>query len=423
MPLFDYEQEIYDALQKSKHLWIKKATGLGITELFLRLMSWLCLKDDKLKASQMCIVTGPRIELAITLINRIKGLFPDITFDSKETVIELNGCHIEAFPSYNLDAMRGQIDVKFILLDEADFFPPGQQQDARAISERYIAKSDPYIVMVSTPNAPEGLFEDIEREPDDTCLYKRLFFDYTVGLGKIYTKEEIEKARESPGFEREYNLKYIGQQGNVFTHESIEKAIALGLKCETAITGNIPLDTRKSMGIDAGFGSSKFGIVVTQMAYNRIEVIYADEFSKPDFSEMINRIVGIRNTFGVHKIFVDAANPEIISSLKRGIGGEPPDYEAHLTRIKQKKLGDPVYHMDVLPVSFNSEGKEMLGHTKLMLDRGKLAIHPTKFHKLIIALRTAVARDGVLFKDETAHNDILDALRLSLRYYRMGKNM
>jgi hypothetical protein len=30
------------------------------------------------------------------------------------------------------------------LLDEADLFPPGQQADARDVSERYIAKSDPY---------------------------------------------------------------------------------------------------------------------------------------------------------------------------------------------------------------------------------------------------------------------------------------
>jgi hypothetical protein len=45
--------------------------------------------------------------------------------------------------------MRGLPNVSFILLDEADFFPPGQQQqaDARDVSERYIAKSNPYIVM------------------------------------------------------------------------------------------------------------------------------------------------------------------------------------------------------------------------------------------------------------------------------------
>ena len=56
--------------------------------------------------------------------------------------------------------------VSFILLDEADFFPPGQQQDARDVSERYIAKSNPYIVLVSTPNAPDGLFERIEKEAE-----------------------------------------------------------------------------------------------------------------------------------------------------------------------------------------------------------------------------------------------------------------
>ena len=42
------------------------------------------------------------------------------------------------------------------------------------LAERYIGKSDPYIVMVSTPNAPGGLFYNIEAEPEDTCLYKRL---------------------------------------------------------------------------------------------------------------------------------------------------------------------------------------------------------------------------------------------------------
>ncbi len=58
-----------------------------------------------------------------------------ITFDTKENIIVLNGVHIEAYPSYHLDAMRDIPNVSFILLDEADFFPPGQQQDARGIRE------------------------------------------------------------------------------------------------------------------------------------------------------------------------------------------------------------------------------------------------------------------------------------------------
>ena len=47
--------------------------------------------------------------------------------------------------------------------------------------------------MTSTPNAPDNLFGRIEKEPENTCLYKRIFLDYTYSTGKIYTAEEIEK--------------------------------------------------------------------------------------------------------------------------------------------------------------------------------------------------------------------------------------
>lgn len=76
----------------------------------------------------------------------MKQLFVErapLEFDTRETVLELNGVHIEAYPSHHLDSMRGLPNVSFILLDEADFFPAGQQQDARDVSERYIAKSNP----------------------------------------------------------------------------------------------------------------------------------------------------------------------------------------------------------------------------------------------------------------------------------------
>ena len=94
---------------------IKKATGLGVSEFMLRFMAWLCLKDNSLSGSQMCIVTGPRIDLAIALIDRMKKLFAGkglaTKFDTKETVVELNNVKIEAFPSHHLDAMRGLPNV------------------------------------------------------------------------------------------------------------------------------------------------------------------------------------------------------------------------------------------------------------------------------------------------------------------------
>src|ERR671919_611107 len=97
----------------------------------------------------MVITTGPNQELSITLIKRLKGLFEPhaITFDSKETVLELNGCEIQAYPSNHIDAFRSLANPKFILVDECDFFRKNEQDDVRHVAERYIAKSDPFIVL------------------------------------------------------------------------------------------------------------------------------------------------------------------------------------------------------------------------------------------------------------------------------------
>jgi hypothetical protein len=130
----------------------------------------------------------------------------------------------------------------------------GPRIDARDVSERYIAKSNPYIVMVSTPNAPDCLFEHIEKEPEGTCLYKHMFLDYTYGIGKIYTTEEIEKAKQSPSFEREYNLKYLGMIGNVFHTKDIDLAVAKGMSYDHDTFNPYSHFTSVSVGIDPGYG-------------------------------------------------------------------------------------------------------------------------------------------------------------------------
>jgi hypothetical protein len=392
----------------------------------LRFMAWLCIKDNALSGSQMCIVTGPRIDLAIALIDRMKKLLAAgnsskdlITkFDTKETVIELNGVKIEAFPSHHLDAMRGLPNVSFILLDEADFFPPGQQQDARDVSERYIAKSNPYIVMVSTPNAPDGLFERIEKEPEDICLYKRIFLDYTYGIGKIYTADEIEKAKQSPSFEREYNLKYLGIIGNVFHTKDIEAAIEKGRKYDPDVIGSSYF-TSKFMGIDPAYGSSAFGIVVTQCVDGIVQILHVEEHHRPDYNEMLSTAYGLMSRYDVDKVFIDGANPSFIKSLNLQVG-EELDYDKLISRYRSEKLGDNwSQNMRIVPVNFNSEHKAMLGHCKMILenDGGRIAINPDRFDKLITALRTAVDNDGVLDKEATSYNDIFDAFRLALKFY------
>jgi hypothetical protein len=436
-PLFDYEQLLFDTLQSNKHLWIKKATGLGVTEFMLRYMAWLCFRSGNnhdyrnaeiVSGSQMCIVTGPRIELAITLIDRLKGLFKNtdknISFDTKETVIELNGVHIEAYPSNHLDAMRGLKDVSFIYLDEADFFRTGEQKNARDTAERYIGKSSPWIVFVSTPNAPEGLFERIEKEPESTCLYKRLLLDYTYGLNRIYTQDEIDAAKQSPSFEREYNLKYLGLIGNVFHTKDIEAAI---LKVREFKSDLNPY-SQKSVGLDPGFGSSNFGVCITELVDGMVNVLHAEEYPKPDFNEMIKTTVRLLEKYDIRfdnacRIFVDGANPSFISTLKQAVN-EDSDYVKQIAYYKHNYAS--IYDLEflqqnmfVIPVPFSKEHKNMLAHCKALMEyqTGYVAINPMH-NKLIIVLRTAVENgEGSLDKEATSHDDLFDSFRLSLMFW------
>jgi hypothetical protein len=415
-PIFDYEKLLYDSLLgnvhsilnhnfKYKHLWVKKSTGLGVTEFFLRLMAWLCLQNDDYRNSQMCIVTGPNIDIAIKLIKRMKGLFEPklhVTFDSKETVLELNGCTIEAYPSNHIDAYRALDNPKFILIDEGDFFRKGEQEDVRHVSERYIAKSDPYIVMVSTPNSPGGLFEQIEKEPEETCIYRRLLLDYTYGLDKIYTREDIEKAKASPSFEREYNLKYLGHIGNVFNPSEIDASlIRYDLTQQYTLLQGV-------MGLDPGWGVSSFGIVVVHFVDGLVRVAYADAHTRSDHNEMLDLVWDLIQKYNVTKVLVDASAPSFIRALKLA-WGERPDYEN-----VERELRD---YMRVEPVPFGVEHKQLLYHVKFLLENKYLQIHPT-MDRLIIALRSAWAKDNVLDKEITNHNDILDAFRLALRPFK-----
>ena len=54
----------------------------------------------------------------------------------------------------------------------------------------------------------------------------------------------------------------------------------------------------------------------------------------------------------------------------------------------------------------------------LQQEDGYIAINPDRFDKLITALRTAVDNDGVLDKEATSYNDVFDAFRLAMKFYR-----
>ena len=77
------------------------------------------------------------------------------------------------------------------------------------------------------------------------------------------------------------------------------------------------------MGIASGWGSSAFGICIVQFSDGILQVLYADEFERPRYEDKVNKISDLYDMYtNIKNIFVDAANPELISSLKREVAHE-----------------------------------------------------------------------------------------------------
>ena len=66
------------------------------------------------------------------------------------------------------------------------------------------------------------MLHQITEQSEDKCIYKRIYLPYTVGVNNIFSQKEIEIAKRSTSFEREYNLKFLELVGNVFLPEKID---------------------------------------------------------------------------------------------------------------------------------------------------------------------------------------------------------
>lgn len=75
--------------------------------------------------------------------------------------------------------MRSFTNVKFILLDEVDYFRIQQQQEEVSVVSRYVGKSDCSIYMVSTSNNPDGLFARMEVQDIN---YHKTFIYYIANV-------------------------------------------------------------------------------------------------------------------------------------------------------------------------------------------------------------------------------------------------
>ena len=452
-PFFDYEKIIWEDFEKSlrgipliegkpvqKLFAVLKATGIGMTEFLIRIMAWLAVHSKRFMGKRFAIIAGIRMHIAEDIINRFINLFhrfPFLGIKQSKARTMINNVLIEAYPAVNLDAMRSFHDLEFVFVDEAEFFRKSLQKQVRKVIERYIAKTNPFVYLVSTPGQPYGLFYELFREQtEEQCIYKRYEFDFTHGEGKIFTKQEIREQQGSDSFQQEYNLQFGGSVGNLFSERAIMRNVLTAEEAKniefapyqtySAIqyeNNDGPNYIARSLGIDPGFGrnpklgvGSYTGLCLTQFRNNRIEVLYAEELIQPDFNELVDIVTVMISKTNTTKVFTDSSNPPLIKSLKMAIG-ERPKYGD----IEKKDLERKIYKGDMVicPVPFNVKSREMMYSLKELVDNGLLVVHENQ-RNVIDCMRSAYVINEKLDKERTSHDDLFDALRLSISNFPIG---
>jgi len=412
-PFFDYEREIFDKLEskEQRHVWIKKSRGIGVTTFLLYYLTWKICATNELEGKNIFIISGTKEEFSNQLKTRMEQLFdrayPLLKLQSKYTELWIKKTWIKVFPSRNIKGLRGYIDVNYIFVDEGDFFEPIEQNELEFVIKSYEEKSKGKIIMVSTPNRPDGLFYKIENEGKfGKSYFHKILLDYRRGLGKIYDDDFIARERNEPYFEREYNLKYLGVIGNVWTASSIQQCTQLA---ETYRGVSINTYAYHPVGVDYGYGSdSKTVICIGEWDSERkiLRIVKMDDFGDiPPTPELVaNRMFDYYQEYGPNThFFVDGSSAGSVNQAKI-------KFSENLNWRKQDLFNktDRIH-----PIHFgqDQEHRKMLFTMYDLTTKGMLAIDE-RYDKLITSMRTATMIDWDLDKNETVHNDHLDACRL-----------
>ena len=158
-------------------------------------------------------------------------------------------------------------------------------------------------------------------------------------------------------------------------------------------------------------------IVVTERIpeENKIRIVFSQEYEKPNPSQIANIIFDLTLEYKNSLVWIDGANAGMVNELKIKFGESddfsPTDYNSIYDT-------SPDSGMKILPVNFATEHKRMLSNLHLFINKEMVCI-PSEFEKLIISLRTAWAREYSLDKNQSSYSDSLDALRLSLKGFKI----
>src|SRR5215471_12555927 len=254
---------------------------------------------------------------------------------------------------------------------------------------------------------PEGQFKVWEipaREAVASGLISQQFLD-------------AEKSRLGSLYRQYYEAAFISAIYAAFDVFALEQAEADGLKI-----GVTPLNqyAPRSMGIDPGFGSSEFALTIIESVPhlgNKNRVLYAQSFERATYEQMKSAAYQLIKRHDIDTVYVDAANPEFIRSLKIMLEDEPTTKYEDVVRAANSKGHRLEDIMKVVPVNFRQEDKALLQHAKALIEAGEIAIHPD-FNDLLNDLRIAQEINGGLDKRQGNRLDLVDSFRLACKFLR-----
>jgi hypothetical protein len=277
-----------------------------------------------------------------------------------------------------------------------------------------LTNTDGRMMIEGPPRGPQGRFYELYEQ-----FKTNHNIDFKVFLITIYdalkaglvTQEFIDKARIELGqlYPQTYEGSFVAGVGNVFTPEMIDRAIELGEKLK-----GIPISqyTLKICAIDPAFGSSATAILLMEhlKEENKLIVRYSKEFWRPNPQDIANLCFSdfYLKYYPNIRFIVDGANRGFCTELKIMLD-ENPNFEYKDVSPES---------MQVIPINFLKDHRDMLSNLYLMMHKGYIAI-PKEHHDLITSLRTAKASEYSLDKQQTSHNDIFDSLRMSLKGYNI----
>ena len=399
--------------------------------------------------SDMGIIVGPRLRLASKMLDSIRLKFKrkqGIIFADNATILRFpppNNVTLEIYPSnIHVDAIRSIKKFSYLWFDEGDFISKNQIFQMLDALERNILKSRAHVIIVSTPNKPDHMLDTIERNYSNS-YYIEKFDVWTWGIDTCYSMEEIREAQKRRSFPREFECKFLGNEGNVFSQGDIERAYQLGLQhCRLApqVAQFYPhdLDNKilddpavmqyltpdynmpvygKSIGEDPAHGSSEFAIVITAVRdYRWIDVLYAKKFRRSSPAAMLRLTKDLATIYRGNKIHVDGNAAGFTIDLKREFHEDNREnLYPNLTVMRDPEI----QRNKVIPVNFRAMHRLLLQHAHGLVNKGIVRIHPI-FRDLRIAMESATATEWDLDKDETVYDDLLDAFMLSLIPHQLG---